>query len=116
MHLGLDGRVVLVTGSTSGLGRAAATVFAIENADMVVTGRDAQRLDDMMSTLRDLGAGTVHRTTTDLTNPADIESLVKMAGEEMRGFDHLVVSTGGPLEGLLGDSVTRSSTPGLGSC
>ena len=115
MHLGLDGRVVLVTGSTSGLGRAAATVFATEDADVVVTDRDAQRLDDMMSTLRDLGSGMVHRTTTDLTNPVDIESLVKMAGKEMGGSDHLVVSTGGPLEGLLGDSVARSSTPGLGS-
>jgi len=60
-------------------------------------------VDDTVSALRDLGEGTVDGTTADLTNPADVRSLVETAVEEMGGLDHLVVSTGGPPEGLLGD-------------
>lgn len=103
MDLGLDGRAVLVTGSTSGLGKATAKVFADENANVVVTGRDKDRLKETMAELRELGNGKINGTTGDLTDPADIASLVDASVAEMGGIDHLVVSTGGPPEGQLGD-------------
>lgn len=40
-------KVILVTGSTSGIGREAAVTFARLGAQVVVTGRDSQRLADV---------------------------------------------------------------------
>jgi NAD(P)-dependent dehydrogenase (short-subunit alcohol dehydrogenase family) len=103
MDLGVADRAVLETGSTSGLGRATAEVFAAGDADVVVTGRNVRRLDETVSELQERGNGDINGMTSDLTNPTDIETLVATAVDEMGGLDHLVVSTGGPPEGLLYD-------------
>ena len=44
MDLGLDGKVVLVTGAASGIGRATAKAFALERATLVLVDRDAEGL------------------------------------------------------------------------
>lgn len=40
-----EGKVVIVTGASSGIGRAAAIEFAKEGAHVVITGQNSQRLD-----------------------------------------------------------------------
>lgn len=50
-----DGKVALVTGGTSGIGRAAAVAFAREGARVALTGRDAERGDEVAAEIA--GAG-----------------------------------------------------------
>lgn len=52
MELLLEGKTVLVTGSTAGIGFAAATLFAREGASVVVNGRSQDRVDDAVALLR----------------------------------------------------------------
>lgn len=99
MSLQLDGNVALVTASSSGLGKASAAVFAREGANVVVNGRDEDRLDEAVSALDSLGDGRVVGVAGDLTDPADVDHLVTSTLETFGGLDHLVTSAGGPPSG-----------------
>lgn len=55
----LDGRVALVTGSTSGIGRAIARELADAGASVVVSGRDAERGREVVASIRDRGGRAV---------------------------------------------------------
>src|SRR5882672_1530748 len=52
MNLGLDDKTVLVTGSTAGIGYAAARLFAREGATVILNGRSAERLAAALTTLQ----------------------------------------------------------------
>ncbi len=55
----LDGKVALITGSTSGMGRDTAYLFAKEGAKIVVTGRSEQRAREVVETIRAGGGEAV---------------------------------------------------------
>jgi NAD(P)-dependent dehydrogenase (short-subunit alcohol dehydrogenase family) len=75
----LQGKTVLVTGASSGIGRAVAVECARAGARVVITGRDPQRLDQ---TLAMLDAGGGHSAcVADLTDAAQLAQLVDQAGE-----------------------------------
>lgn len=99
MNLGIDGNAALVTASSSGLGKASALALAREGADVVVNGRDPNRLESAVEELRAEAPGRVVGQRGDLTNPADIEALVDRTVDEFGGIDHLVTSAGGPPSG-----------------
>ncbi|MFN7145353.1 MAG: SDR family NAD(P)-dependent oxidoreductase, partial [Myxococcota bacterium] len=48
----MDGKVILLTGATSGIGRVAARELAPTGATLVVVGRDAAKLDALLAELR----------------------------------------------------------------
>jgi NAD(P)-dependent dehydrogenase (short-subunit alcohol dehydrogenase family) len=84
--LDFGGRAVIVTGASSGIGRACAIELAMQGARVVMIGRDAARLDDARANLE----GTGHLTAIlDLDDLARIETTIR----------HLAVETG-PLYGL----------------
>jgi 3-oxoacyl-[acyl-carrier protein] reductase len=99
MSLDVADDVALVTASSSGLGRASAAVLAEENANVVLNGRDEDRLDEAVAELDALGDGSVVGVAGDLTQREDIEALVTATVEEFGGLDHLVTSAGGPPSG-----------------
>jgi len=99
MGLQLSDNVALVTASSSGLGKASAAVFAEEDANVVINGRDSERLNEAVEELSELGDGRVVGVTGDLTNPKDIEQLVARTLEEFGQLDHLVTNAGGPPSG-----------------
>jgi NAD(P)-dependent dehydrogenase (short-subunit alcohol dehydrogenase family) len=101
MDLELDGNAALVTASSSGLGLASARALVGEGANVVMNGRDEDRLNAAVEDVRgDAADGArVVGHAGDLTVPADIESLVERTVDEFGGIDHLVTSAGGPPSG-----------------
>ncbi|MFW5939523.1 MAG: SDR family oxidoreductase [Halolamina sp.] len=104
MDLELDGTSALVTASSSGLGKASATALAREGANVVVNGRDEQRLAAAVDEVDAAGDGHVVGVQGDLTEKADIEHLVERTVEEFGGIDSLVTSAGGPPSGSFMDT------------
>ena len=99
MDLDLEGDTALVTASSSGLGKASAMALAREGANVVINGRNADRLADAADEIRDVATGQVFTQPGDLTIKADIDTMIETAVSEFGGLDHLVTSAGGPPSG-----------------
>jgi citronellol/citronellal dehydrogenase len=85
----LAGRVVLVTGGGTGLGRAAAAELRACGAEVVICGRRAEVVDQ---TAAELGA---HAVTGDVRESEDAERIVRFALERCGRLDALVNNAGG---------------------
>lgn len=103
MDLGLEGRRALVLGSSSGLGEAIAKALAGEGAQVVISGRDPQRIE---SAVRRTGALTFVRG--DLSQPNEAARLVNEAADALRGLDIIIINTGGGSPGPLSTSSAQS--------
>lgn len=104
MDMGIDGNAALVTASSSGLGKASAKALIEEGVDVVVNGRDADRLNDIVSELDEINDSKVIGIAGDITKKEDIEKLVQGTVEEFGRLDHLVTSAGGPPSGSFMDT------------
>lgn len=67
----LAGKRILVTGATSGIGRAASTIFAAHGAELIVTGRNKERLQNVLSDLSGKGHVGLTLELTDADCVAD---------------------------------------------
>jgi 3-oxoacyl-[acyl-carrier protein] reductase len=93
MDLGLKGRTAIVTGASSGLGLATAESLAGEGANVTMLAR---RRDLLEREADRIGALAVRG---DLTNPRDLEAVVRRTVEAFGGIDILVWNSGGPPPG-----------------
>jgi 3-hydroxybutyrate dehydrogenase len=85
----LEGKVALVTGSTSGIGLAIARVLAGEGAKLMINGfGDAEEIARICDEL-----GAIH-DGADLSNPAAIEAMMRRCADELGGPDILVNNAG----------------------
>lgn len=96
MDLGIEGDVAIVTASTSGLGKAAATGLAREGANVVVNSRSAENVEAAIAEIREVATGEVVGQPGDLRNYDDIKAIVNTAEDEFGRLDHLVTNSGGP--------------------
>src|SRR5260370_39512033 len=80
----LEGRVAIVTGSGTGIGRATAGVLAEHGADLVLAGRRRELLDRTADTIRGLGRQALV-VPTDVTDEGACEALV---GGAVAEFGH----------------------------
>lgn len=76
----LEGRVALITGGSSGIGRAAALAFARERARVVIGNRRIAEGEETVRLVRQAG-GEARLIQTDVTNAAGVEALVAQAVE-----------------------------------
>jgi NADP-dependent 3-hydroxy acid dehydrogenase YdfG len=100
---GITGKVVAITGASSGIGEATARLLAERGARVVLGARRTERLDDIASEIR--GGGAVAITCrTDVASSADLERLVGSAVDEFGQLDVLVSNAGiskiGPISDL----------------
>lgn len=99
MDLGIADDTAVVAASSSGLGKATATALVREGANVVVNGRDQEKLDATVEELQAAGEGEVIGKQADLTDANEIAELVETAVDEFGGLDHLVTNAGGPPSG-----------------
>lgn len=80
----LQGKTILVTGASSGIGRGTAIDCSKMGANVVLTGRNKQRLQETLSQLQ----GDGHRIlTADLTDKSDLDNIIDMI-PELNGVVH----------------------------
>jgi short-subunit dehydrogenase len=90
----LDGRKVLLTGATGGLGRAIAKALAVQGAKVVLSSRKAEELEQLAESLPGAGHATV---VSDLAEEGAALALLEQAGD----IDVLVANAGLPASGRL---------------
>lgn len=95
----LTDTVVVITGATSGIGRASARLLIEAGANVVLGARREERLNELRS---ELGAERCAVHVTDVTRPEDAEALVRTAVERFGRIDSIVVNAGiGAYGGIL---------------
>ena len=104
MDLDIAGDAALVTASSSGLGKASAIALARDGANVVINGRDEERLADAKADVEAEAKGEVVAVSGDLTVKEDLENLVDRTVDEFGTIDHLVTSAGGPPSGAFLDT------------
>src|SRR6202790_5763125 len=76
----LEGKVALVTGATSGIGKAAAMQLAAQGATVIVHGRDADRGAAVVAEIENDG-GSARFVGADLGEPAEALRLAREGGD-----------------------------------
>jgi 3-oxoacyl-[acyl-carrier protein] reductase len=94
MELGLEDKVVLITGSSRGIGFATARAFAREGCRVVLSGRSAGALTEAAASLHAAGA-RVAAQVADVTQPDQAAQLVAAAVAAFGGIDILINNVGG---------------------
>jgi NAD(P)-dependent dehydrogenase (short-subunit alcohol dehydrogenase family) len=93
MARSLDGKVVAITGSTRGIGRAMAEACAAAGATVVVSSRTPAAVDETVAALRAAG-GSASGVTCDVTRSEDLEALLAHAIATHGGVDVWVNNAG----------------------
>jgi NAD(P)-dependent dehydrogenase (short-subunit alcohol dehydrogenase family) len=88
-----EGSGVLITGGAAGMGRAIAEAFAGEGARVIIADINVERVGETAAALSGGGA-TVTSVGCDVTDPAQVDAMVKHAEDELDGIDILVNNAG----------------------
>jgi NAD(P)-dependent dehydrogenase (short-subunit alcohol dehydrogenase family) len=83
---GLQGRVVVVTGGSSGIGQAAALAFARQGATVVIAARSVGRGEQVVEQITSQG-GDAMFVRTDVAKPSDVQALVEQTVERYGRLD-----------------------------
>jgi len=96
MDLGIEGRVAIIGGASSGLGRASAARLVTEGCDVLLWARRAEPLAETARELRRHSQGRVETLVADAADPSSAELVARRALEAFGRVDIVVLNAGGP--------------------
>ena len=88
------GKVVLVSGAGSGIGKAIAFLFARLGATLAICGRKAEKLEDCAEKLRALSGREVFIYPMTIRDPEQVDAMLSAVWERLGGVDVLVNNAG----------------------
>ena len=109
MDLGIAGRRAIVCASSSGLGFACAAALAAEGVDVVINGRDSDRLTEAAARLGATATGRVDSVAGDLLDPTTYDRLLDVCPEP----EIVVTNNAGPKPGRRRDATSADWTRGI---
>ncbi len=112
-ELPLAGRIAVVTGAASGIGRATAKLFLELGAHVVASDRDGAALEKTVKELSAKHGASLASAVADATKAADVDNLFRVAAHTFGGVDLVVSNAGNAPEGRLdteeGEAALRAS-------
>ncbi|MGW6728696.1 SDR family oxidoreductase [Nocardia sp. NPDC055029] len=102
----IAGKTVLLTGASSGVGRAAAHALGRHGARLILVARTAEPLLEVRDAVRATG-GVAESITCDLSEPGDVDDLVKTVLEQYGTVDVLVNNAGRSIRRRAADATDR---------
>lgn len=90
---GIKGKVIVITGASSGIGETTAKELAKSGAKMVLAARRADRLESLVADIESQG-GSAIAVTTDVSKRSDVEALISKALERHGQIDVLINNAG----------------------
>lgn len=103
MNLGIESRVALVTGASSGIGRAVALALSREGCRDAINARGEKRLEETAAAIRQETGGLVLTVAGDIAVPAVITRIIDATRREFGPIDILFNNSGGPKPGQFED-------------
>jgi 3-oxoacyl-[acyl-carrier protein] reductase len=94
----LRGRKAVITGGTTGIGRAIAVLLASEGVEIFTCGRDERHLKDGLERINEVGTGD--GISVDLAEKEGLERFFAAAEDKLGHYDIAVVNAAIPVEGL----------------
>ncbi|WP_284140969.1 MULTISPECIES: 2,4-dienoyl-CoA reductase [unclassified Virgibacillus] len=91
----MNGKTVIVTGASSGMGKYMAKKFADEGANVVLTGRKEEKLEEAKKELLTTAKGNLLTVSMDVRNTEDIARLIKETTAAFGSIDYLVNNAAG---------------------
>ena len=98
----LKDKVVVITGASSGIGRAMAEVYAAEGARVVLAARSAEKLEEITAAITAAGGSAVW-CETDVVSEEDCKRLIDKAVEAYGGIDVMICNAGLSMRALFDD-------------
>lgn len=99
MDLQVKGKTALVLASSTGLGKAIAQELANEGANVMLTSRSKDKLEQAKADIEKTAVGKVAYTVSDITSAESIQELVKATRNEFGPISILINNAGGPPAG-----------------
>ena len=96
----LDGKLAVITGAATGIGRTTALLFAREGAQVVVGDLNEEEARKTVESI-EAENGVVRFVRTDVSHAEDVEALMEAAAEFMGGIDVIVNNAGAQRSGLV---------------
>ncbi len=90
----LQGKTVVITGASRGIGRAIARRLARDGARLAICGRNRDALAEVRASIEQLGASAVHVAAFDLADDAKLDAFVDAVGESLGTVDVLINNAG----------------------
>lgn len=89
-------KIAMITGATSGIGKACAKKFAASGYNLILTGRREQYLENIKKELTDKYPITVYISSFDIGNAPAVKNMIQQLSDEWKQIDVLINNAGTP--------------------